>query len=56
MYMFIYPFIAPTPPAQLALLQYYCTTIAQYTIRSQPPVCIIPASIRFLWTSRVAEH
>jgi len=39
-------FVAPPPLAKPTLLQYYCTTIAQYTPPHQPPVaCHTPYNI-----------
>ena len=32
-----HPVVAPPPPAKPTLLQYYCTTIAQYTRPRRPP-------------------
>ena len=33
-------FYSPRPPALPSLLQYYCTSIAQYTTSPRPPLCI----------------
>jgi len=42
------PFIGPLPPALSSLLQYYCTSIAQYTPRYRPSLCM-PYTIPYWW-------
>ena len=40
------PRVNPNPPAKPTLLQYYCTTIAQYTPPHRPPL-FMPYTIHY---------
>jgi len=50
-----YPIILALPPpsALLTLLQYYCTTIAQYTTPTRPPLCLQYTIQHWQWQYRV---
>ena len=48
--------LLPLPPTQPTLLQYYCTTIAQYTLSHRPPFCM-PCTIQYWrWQYRVKAN